>query len=115
AHDHLGRGASAVSTLYPRAATAGLPAGRGSCLLALGRPALLLCLCGTSRTALRSARSAGRRHGLLVCVPHQRETHPQTLSGILEQGDPRSFRAGGQGPQPLVTVSGSCLGGSIAL
>jgi hypothetical protein len=28
AHDHLGRGASAVSTLYPRAATAGIPSRR---------------------------------------------------------------------------------------
>ena len=99
--DYLGRGASAVSALYPRAATAGLSSKRGSCLLALGSPTLLLCLCGTSRTALSPARNSGRRHWLLVCVPHQRGPHAQTLSGIVGRSDPRSFRAGGQAPQHL--------------
>ncbi len=58
--------------------------------------------------------SPATRRGLLVCLPHQREPHQQTLSWANRDGDPGTLREGSAGTQQLALARSSCASASSA-
>ncbi len=77
--------------------------------------AFLLLLPGAIRSPQCAQGVPATRSGLLVCLPYQREPHPQALSRTNRDGDPGALRAGSTGTQQLALAFLSCTGASGAI
>src|SRR6266853_6789072 len=77
--------------------------------------AFLLLLPGAIRSSQCAQRVPATRRGLLVCLPHQPESHQEALSRTHRDGDPGALRAGGSTVQQLIPACSSCPGTSSAV